>query len=150
MRFYQNIGENEGGQNITIMQMMDDSLRQVGYEQLTSKVIANGNHNEQTWREDFASAYLWLFASFANYVPDNSIIRPLHIYRNSVRDDLYIQNVEIKAEDSIKIYNMKGKLIHEVSGQSGMTLNVDYLEKGSYIIKVTTNEVIFRAKFVKL
>ncbi len=150
IRFYQNIGENEGEQHIAKMQMMEDSLQRAGFEQLTSKVIENGEHNEQTWRDDFASAYLWLFASFANHVSENAAFQPLYIYPNPVKANLYIQDFELKTEDSIKIYNISGILISEVSGQSGNTLNIFFLKKGSYILKVKTNDATFLAKFIKL
>ncbi len=149
IRFYQNIGENEGAQSITFMQMMEDSLQQAGFEQVTSKILENGEHNEQTWRDDFASAYLWLFASFANHILENETFRSLHIYPNPVKTDLFIQDLVLKTGDSIKIYNIHGRLIIEISGQSGPALNVDFLQKGCYILKVKTSDALFLSKFIK-
>lgn len=149
-RFYQNIGENEGATNIHFMNRMEDSLRQIGFEEVISKVIENGAHNEQTWRDDFATAYLWLFAPFANSIAENSTFQLLDIYPNPVKTDIFIQQLEIKPEDSIRIFNSNGILIKEISGQTVAQINVEYLKDGTYILIVITMDAVYVTKFVKL
>jgi len=94
IRFYLNAGENEGSYYINTMYLMEDSLKAVGFDNVTSKVIPGGNHNEQTWRDDFEEAYLWLFVSYANDIFELSNIKPLFLYPNPATDKIFfkIQN----------------------------------------------------------
>ena len=149
-RFYQNIGENEGALNILMMQMMEDSLRQIGYEEVTSHIIDNGEHNEQTWRDDFGNAYLWLFASFANTISENHTTKRLDFYPNPVNSDIRIRDLELKPEDTIHIFNMQGDLVRAFTKMSGSRIDLRILRSGSYIFKVQTANAIYVAKFVKL
>ncbi len=148
--FYQNIGENEGAMNILMMQTMEDSLRQIGYESVASKIIDNGEHNEQTWRDDFGNAYLWLFASYANDISEQQSIKRLDFYPNPVNSGIILYNLKLKPEDTIRFFNMRGDLVQEHTGMSGFRLEMSNLKSGSYIFNVQTADTFYTAKLVKL
>ncbi len=79
-------GEWEVDEYIQMMYQMEESLNSVGFEEVSSKVIPNGQHNEATWRDDFGAAYLWLFPSFANDVRSNVPIEELKVKPNPVKE----------------------------------------------------------------
>lgn len=63
-RLYFIMGSDEGGNAVGDMQKMVTQLKQqnIPTENVHSKVISGGEHNEKLWREQFEHAILWLFA----------------------------------------------------------------------------------------
>jgi len=62
-RLYLLMGGNEGVDVVDDFQSMNQYLKEKGLnsEQLKSKIVADGEHNEGFWRSEFAEAVLWLF-----------------------------------------------------------------------------------------
>ena len=62
-RMYFLMGEDEGGSMISDMDKMITLMKDSGFspENISSKVVEDGQHNEKLWRENFEEAILWLF-----------------------------------------------------------------------------------------
>lgn len=149
IRFYQNIGELEPATSVEMMHQMEDSLRAVGFSNVISKVISGGEHNEQTWRDDFRNAYLWLFDSYANNVTEHNYIT-LHFSPNPVIDYLQIQQKELKNQQNIQyqiVDSMGKKVMSSVLLKSEIDVNL--LQPGVYIITVDAGKTNYTAKFIK-
>ena len=70
----------------------------------------------------------------------------VHIYPNPTTDLLHIPTIEnIK---SVEVYDTTGKLVlKDTSGKN--RISVSFLNKGLYVIKITTNHSAFTTKFSK-
>jgi len=149
--FYQNVGEHEGDIYINNMYNMEDSLRARGFENITSKVILGGDHNEQTWRNDFEEAYLWLFMSFANNIKETNSIKPLVIYPNPATEKISFSNIELNKNDSIRIVDSDGHIIKEFNAYGSVSdIDISDLKSGIYIISVIKPDLSFIGRLVKL
>jgi len=149
--FYQNVGEHEGDIYINNMYKMEDSLRAEGFENITSKVILGGDHNEQTWRNDFEEAYLWLFMSFANNIKETNSIKPLVIYPNPATEKISFSNIELNKNDSIRIVDSDGHIIKEFNAYGSVSdIDISDLKSGIYIISVIKPDLSFIGRLVKL
>lgn len=62
-RLFYLMGENEGSDTVANMQKMVEQITAQGHptENVISRVVAGGEHNEGFWREEFERAVLWLF-----------------------------------------------------------------------------------------
>lgn len=74
---------------------------------------------------------------------------PLNIslYPNPVENELFIQNIESENGCHLIIYDLSGKRIDEISHKN--SIRVDKLPKGSYILKIITDNDVRVAKFIK-
>jgi predicted alpha/beta superfamily hydrolase len=63
MKIYQLCGTLEGGNTVSDMLRMNDTLVKSGFQQteIFNKVVTGGQHNEEFWRTNFSEAFLWLF-----------------------------------------------------------------------------------------
>ena len=149
IRFYQNIGQFEPQTSIEQMHQMEDSLKSLGFTNISSKVIAGGDHNEATWRDDFREAYLWLFEGYANGLYEN-VVESLHLAPNPVEDFLFIQNIDlnIQSGSDFRITDTLGKIMHRDVFRNDK-INVKFLPKGIYIITIESGQKIFTGKFIK-
>jgi len=149
IRFYQNCGENEGWQYIDRMYQMEDTLDALGYENIISRVIEGGDHNEETWAGDFEEAYLWLFESYATAIPENRNIKPLRVYPNPVNDVLRIDQSVKDEAFNVEILDMSGNLLmSDENMENG--IEVSELKSGTYIIKLQADDFTYLGRFVKL
>jgi predicted alpha/beta superfamily hydrolase len=150
IRFYQNVGAQEGSIYISEMYQMEDSLKEAGFQYVSSKVIPGGEHNEQTWREDFEAAYLWLFNSYAGIseIPNSS---PVFVYPNPATNMISVKGIETGGEDIIFVMDTNGRKVKEipVSGYERQ-LDISDLKPGNYIIRITRKNHTYIGKFVKL
>jgi len=151
IKFYQNAGEYEGSSYISMMYLMEDSLKALGFEDVYSKVIEGGNHNEQSWRDDFAEAYLWLFGSYANNIAEINNINPIFVYPNPAIDIINIRNLEPDKEDILKIIDTSGHVIKEFNASAIEDgIDVSDLDSGTYIIRITNPDMSSIGRFIKL
>lgn len=62
-RLYFVMGSEEGGNAVNDMQRMVAQLKQqkIPTNNINSKIVSDGEHNEKLWREQFEQAILWLF-----------------------------------------------------------------------------------------
>ena len=150
VRFYQNAGELEGDQYIAAMYQMEDALIDEGFANVYSTVIAEGNHNEETWAGDFENAYLWLFAEYSITSIDEvtSGLKPM-VYPNPVKDILNIRPGSMTGASKIKIFDLDGALVKE-SNSPGKSIEVNELKPGLYFIHIDTESESTIESFIKL
>jgi len=149
IRFYQNVGETEGATYIDMMYAMQDSLINVGFTDVTSKVIPDGGHNEQTWRDDFAEAYLWLFPSWAMDIQEIEGVKPLIVFPNPVVDEIQIQMPKHHETVDLLVSDTNGKQVIKVNNFINKSLNVQQLKPGIYIIRLQVGTDKYLGKFVR-
>lgn len=149
IRFYQNVGEIEGATYIDMMYAMEDSLKNVGFLEITSKVIPGGGHNEPTWRDDFAEAYLYLFATWALSIEEGTGIKPLVVFPNPVIDEIQIQIPEDHSDVDLLVSDTSGKQLIKVKNFKNKSLNVQHLKPGLYIIRLQIGADNYLGKFVR-
>ncbi len=149
IRFYQNAGEHEGNNYILMMYDMEETLKAVGFENVISKTIPGGQHNEQTWRDDFANAYLWLFGSYALNIPENHALQPLILQPNPATDELILKEADTGTVSYITIWNISGKKVLDLKYIKGNRIDVRSLSKGLYIIRMENWKGVFVGRFVK-
>lgn len=149
IRFYQNVGETEGDLYINMMYETEDSLKNVGFNEVASKVIPGGGHNEQTWRNDFGEAYLWLFPVWAMDIQEISGIKPLVVFPNPVINEIQIQMPENHQPVDLFVTDTSGKLVLKVNNFKNKSLNVQQLKSGMYIIHLQIDTENYLGKFVR-
>ena len=151
MRFYQIMGQLEGNQAVANMLKMDTALKAVGFtnDEIISKVIAGGEHNEKLWREQFEEAYLWLFASYAYGISENNQIEPLQLYPNPAKHKIIFIDPDSTETEYISITDSSGKEIKNLDVHSGTTLDIVPLSNGVYFLKVKKSKSVYIGRFVK-
>ncbi|MBN2173303.1 MAG: T9SS type A sorting domain-containing protein [Bacteroidales bacterium] len=150
MKLYQMTGSLEGGSMVPDTWAMHDTLTLLGFDDTQLSTTINiGEHNEQLWREDFETAYLWLFHSFAIGMDEHHKVFPLILSPNPVSDRITLQghiNGEIK---QLTIYGLSGIKVYH-SDISVATIDVSAFAPGTYILEITTGSSIYRGKFTKI
>lgn len=151
MRIYQMIGQLEGSQSVANMLQMETVLIENGFtsDEVISKVIPNGEHNEALWREQFEEAYLWLFVSYANDINEKQQFKPLLLAPNPVDDFLNCIDLQFEQIKSISILDSSGKKVNGLSKEKSFPVNVSTLPAGLYIIKVRTAKDLYVSRFIK-
>ena len=63
MMIYMNVGRNEDGKMIEVMEKMSQSLKAAGWNDsnLRTKIYENGGHEPKVWADGFSNAYHWFF-----------------------------------------------------------------------------------------
>ena len=148
MKLYQLIGSLEGEEYVQGMWNMHDTLTELGFgsEELFSKEIQCGQHNETLWRENFRDAYLWMFDSFANSISYNTDSEIIQVSPNPVTDHIYIDNYE--DIDSLKIFDLSGKLCLQMIVTNNK-INTELLLPGSYVLILSSPDKVYTGKFIK-
>jgi predicted alpha/beta superfamily hydrolase len=151
MQLYLMCGGNEGQGTINNMLNMQDTLLAAGFgaEEISTKVIPGGQHNESLWRQDFGEAYLWLFGSYAFGVQEQPQARNILFFPNPAMGMIQLPvNFPISC-DSLEILDMMGRRVWKVAPFSGHDLDVSQLPKGLYIVSLNSAGVFFQGKFLK-
>jgi hypothetical protein len=85
--------------------------------------------------------------------PAETTSEKLFLYPNPVVNELNIGLPQVSSEQiTIEIYSFEGKKLfcHDINQSGGVySINVEFLNKGVYIIKFQTNNQVSTAKFVK-
>lgn len=73
--------------------------------------------------------------------------RTISIYPNPVQNTLTIDNQD--AINAVSIMDITGKVVFRSENRNDKTLNVDFLNKGIYIISIETDTYLGTSKFIK-
>jgi predicted alpha/beta superfamily hydrolase len=150
IRFYQNMGSLEGEYAIGLMHSMETSLLNNGFENITSKVISGADHNEETWKNDFEPAYLWLFSEYADIEEAGIDAVSMYIYPNPATNKIDILNSELSNGDMISILNCSGQTVmRSVCSDERSKFDISSLAPGIYVAKIQTEGSLYTLKFVK-
>ncbi len=151
VRFYQNVGENEGEQYTQAMHQMEAALNTAGFTETRSVVIAGGDHNEATWAGDFENAYLWLFPEYsaATNLKEVDPDGQPGIYPNPVKDVMQIRFSGQTAVSSIRITHADGRLVREYRS-AVKSIPVADLATGLYYISFHSDDSKVVKGFIKL
>ena len=151
MRLYQLCGTLEGGNTVTDMLKMNDTLLDAGFNQaeIFNKVVTGGQHNEALWRSEFKDAYLWLFGNYASAVPMISGKSTLLCFPNPVESELTFQGLPLTAADSIDIFDITGQKVKTLPILSGNKAIVKELTPGVYILRILKGGLCLEGKFIK-
>jgi predicted alpha/beta superfamily hydrolase len=148
VRFYQNVGEQEGPEYIDNMFKMRNSLIALGFYSQMSKVIPGASHNEQTWREDFEEAYMWLFGQYAD-IDENIITHgTINVFPNPANNIIKLPGIENQDIRSIVVLNYCGQVVMQFDGYQD-EINIEDLKNGTYLIKVNLDNFYWSGKFIK-
>jgi predicted alpha/beta superfamily hydrolase len=150
IHFYQNIGQHEGDQYIQPMYQMQDSLNALGFQNVSSKIIEDGQHNEATWAADFAEAYLWLYNTGTSNTESIKKNARFRIYPNPTNNFLKIVTETDSDRYRISITDMAGKLQMEVKDVTKKEIDIRALKSGIYFIRIHTDKASCIERFIKV
>jgi len=151
MRLYLMCGGSEGQGVINDLNDMQDSLLVIGFpeNEISSKIIPGGQHNENLWRQDFGEAYLWLFGSYASGILTPPETHNIRLFPNPTRGKLHLPDDFPESCDSLEILDMRGKIVSRQTHFEGKQINVAKLPPGIYIVSLNSNGTYYQGKFVK-
>lgn len=151
MRIYQLIGGAEGAEYVAGMWKMHDTLTSIGFNdnELLSLEIAGGQHSENFWKNQFADAYLWMFASFASDINEIIIPAEIVISPNPVTDEIDLSEYHLDKNDTLEIIDMNGKIVVRMNIGNRQKVSVRELKSGSYILIVRSNGITYSGMFIK-
>jgi len=150
IRFYMLAGGDEGSHTVENIQRMKDSLIAVGFDtnEVYTKVVPGGQHNEKLWRENFEEAFLWLFNDLVNGIKQTKM-RQIGVYPNPVGDVLRIDPVKSGVDDSLVVSDVSGRQVMLIDHFKGRRVKVCGLPPGMYFLKLKTNTTVYQTQFIK-
>ncbi|MEJ2594891.1 MAG: alpha/beta hydrolase-fold protein [bacterium] len=148
IRFYQSIGTDEGSNNILLMHDFEDSLRMTGFNEILSVEIEGAGHNEITWRDDFANAYLWLFDQYASDIPESREKIEVPVFPNPAGDYVVLQDVVFSKTVRMNLFDVNGRFVRLFSADSSR-LDISGLPVGYYTLMFFAEGRVHIARFVK-
>ncbi len=153
IRFYMVCGSDESENMVPDMLAMKDSLAAAGFgrEDIFTKVVAGGQHNEKLWREAFAGAWLWL-SHQQNTTGKTSLKRrgKLTLYPNPAGQSIRAVYPAQSGKDKMEVFDGFGRKIMAVDRMtSGKTVDVSRLSPGIYFMRITTAETFYVSQWAK-
>ncbi|MCC6726126.1 MAG: T9SS type A sorting domain-containing protein [Saprospiraceae bacterium] len=151
MRIYQYAGQVEGNGSVEAdVNHMETVLLGNGFGtgELYKSINPNGEHSEPYWREEFPTAYKWLFAGL-DYTAANEVTpAAFRVYPNPADSVLYLENLPGQTKLTYRIYGIDGRLAKK-GKLEGNTIAVDKLPIGSYVLNVfAKKQQVGSAKFL--
>ena len=141
MKVYHLAGLLEAGNVDQKAMEMETELTQAGFtaEELELKVVANGEHSEWFWRQEFEEAYLWLKTELPTSVQSQPSESELIIYPNPVTDSFVVQGSK-EQNLAFELVDALGRVQHSGFMNLLEPIRVSTLPAGVYWLKVS-NEV---------
>jgi len=151
LKVYQMTGSLEGGTMVPDTWAMHDDLLNFGIteQNISTKIVEGGQHNEQLWSEDFAEAYLWLFSAYANDITEQKISKTFIVSPNPVIDNFSFQKLPGNQLHNLIIYDLSGRMLLRKRHNASELVDVSLLQSGLYILELESEDIIYRAKFIK-
>jgi predicted alpha/beta superfamily hydrolase len=151
IRFYLMCGGMEGENTVPDMMNMADTLRKIGFsdDEVTTKVVPQGQHNENLWRQEFEEAYLWLFPSFANGMTEHKKSNLLIIRPNPADGQIMLTLSENRPVQQLEITDSSGRVVLRTNTVSDRTIKVGQFPPGVYIVRLRSDGNTYLGKFVK-
>ena len=151
MRLYQLAGTLEGETMVVTTLSMHDYLTELGFDEneLSTTIVEDGAHNEQFWREEFESAYLWLFHSFANSITNQRVKQEINFSPNPAENYIILPNQIGNNIDYLKICDTRGFPVLETSSVNNSQIDIALLESGFYVVQIVADNKTYSGKFIK-
>lgn len=152
LKIYQLIGSMEGSGAIGDMWDMHQSLTNLGFDEneLFSLEVTGGQHNETFWREQFAEAYLWMYASFASKIHEIRQSVEIEISPNPVFTEINLPGDILGKHDTLEIIDMKGESVIQMEIGNNTKVDIKMLTSGTYILLISSDKNTYSSRFVKL
>jgi uncharacterized delta-60 repeat protein len=114
-------------------------------QQADGKILVGGNFT--TYNDDNSSAFLIGLHSEQSLSSNSfNLDKTVVVYPNPVKDILHLQLNNFSTLQSVKIYDLQGKIVLQDTKDN---LNLSNLSNGLYLIKVITSDGEFTKKFIK-
>ncbi len=152
VKFYLMCGDHEGATTVQDMNSMADLLTDAGFDnnEVSTHVIAGGEHNEYLWRTEFQQAYLWLFNDWISAIPQTKEAESLNITPNPVEKLLmFPKDLTYGDNDSLVVFDVTGKILLEINNYQGQPVSVCGLAPGMYFFRLVTKSIEYSGQFIK-
>jgi predicted alpha/beta superfamily hydrolase len=150
MRLYQLIGTGEGASTVRNVLSMQDTLRNYGFSsnELTTKVVEGGQHNEQFWSSEFKEAFLWLFPGTSGIdLPLSKV--SVKLFPNPAQNWLFLDIPPSFPAVHLKICSITGAVITDLDHFSGNRIDTGGLPAGKYLVSLISGGKVWSAWFIK-
>ena len=144
-----------GGQESESLQQevlaMMDTMTANGFSEseLEFKFVANGQHGEWFWAQEFPDAFEWLYMSNPTNTGKRVLKSEIQIFPNPVHDTLNFTLPNRDEDANITIFDSAGRLILSLS-QKRNSVDLSKLKKGTYLVKIVTQQSNSSFNIVKL
>ncbi len=136
-RIYLMAGDNEGAGVVPDMESMAALLLSKGqsFDDLYSKVVPGGQHNESLWKNEFEEAVIWLFR-LAPGIDEKKTKNTGYWYPNPCKEELHFApgKREIFPEE-VSLFTANGETIRKLSVKNSQSFDVSTLVSGLYIMQ---------------
>lgn len=151
MRIYMMCGGGEGQGTINDMIDMQDTLLQSGFseDEISLTIIPGGQHNETLWSNDFSNAYQWLFASWANDIPEPLKVNIIRFFPNPAGNKISLPADFPQKCDSLDVIDMTGNTVLHFAPFTAREVDVSGLAKGLYVVSLSANGKYYQGKIVR-
>lgn len=123
------------------MQAVSNAMTTAGFgpNEKSWNVIANGEHSEWFWAQEFPDAYQWLFADFTSSAttPDAA---PLEIFPNPAHTWVRFSGLADNEKIRLRITGSDGKVWKDISVRAAEPLWVGNLPAGFYLIEARSKD----------
>lgn len=149
MRIYLLAGEQESASMVPDLYAMYNTLYNAGFDNDELFIIthADGQHSEWYWRREFPAAYEWLFADLTTDL-SNPAFNKFNVSPNPANDLLRVEGLQNYKDPKFQIYAVDGQLIQPPTFIQGNEINISFLQQGTYIINVYSEEDLLLSKKV--
>jgi predicted alpha/beta superfamily hydrolase len=152
-RVYFLAGGQEPAYVATDMQAVGTAMTTAGFTAAEKKslVVANGDHAEWFWKQEFPAAYKWLFqgAVTTTKTPTKST-KDWAIFPNPASDFFRLSGLDNHVNIQLKIQGADGKLWRDIKVEDvKKTISVADLPAGYYLIEISTKTARKQLKLVK-
>ena len=151
MRFYFLAGGQESSSLEQDVTSMMDTMTAAGFDEseIMYKYVANGQHSEWFWAQEFPAAFEWLYIAQSTDTPERKAESEIKIYPNPVHDTLNFTLSSSNDFADIEIFDTSGRLVIALSRKKNH-VDLSKLQAGNYLVKITTQTDIQTFNVVKL
>lgn len=137
MKIYFYCGGDEGLTMTDGMQAMYDQMIVSGFtvEELSYNITPGAQHNEFAWKDEFPSAFHWLFDDILN--PASSVSNKKGMYFSAENNTVYFgRQVE---NSTLTISSISGSILGKTTHYSGLGFTPEKLSAGMYFVTLEEN-----------
>jgi len=151
MKFYFLVGGQESGSLEGNVLSMIDTMTVTGFDEseIMYNYVANGQHSEWFWAQEFPDAFEWLFLEGLTDAPERASKSEIVIYPNPVYDTLNFKLANASDFADVEVFDATGRLVVSLSRKKN-GVDLSSLKSGNYLVRITTSTEIKTFNVVKL